>query len=90
MELWNRYEAEAALFVHSFSFQLAFMEVCLNINHSLVNGSLVWRNLMFEDTFFSALMEKLAVTKNRLSDTETGRHTGDVMNVDLKAQPSSQ
>lgn len=26
-ELWNRYEAEAALFVHSSIFELAFMEV---------------------------------------------------------------
>lgn len=72
MELWNRYEAEAALLVHSFIFELAFMEVCLNVNHSLANGSLVWRNLVFEDTFFSVLMEELAVTKSRLSDTETG------------------
>lgn len=72
MELWNRYEAEAALFLHSFIFELAFMEVCLNVNPSLANGSLVWRNLVFEDTFFSVLMEKLAVTKGRLSDTEMG------------------
>lgn len=48
------------------------MEVCFNVNHSLANGSLVWRNLMFKDTFFSVLMEKLAVTKSRLSDTEMG------------------
>lgn len=60
------------LFVHSFIFELAFMEVCFNVNHSLANGSLVWRNLVFKDTFFSVLMEKLAVTKSRLSDTETG------------------
>lgn len=72
MELWNRYEAEAAQFVHSFIFELAFMEVCLNVNQSLANSSLVWRNLMFKDTCFSVLMEKLAVTKSRLSDTETG------------------
>lgn len=50
MELWNRYEA--ALFVHSSIFELAFMEVCLNVNHSLANGSLVWRILMLKDTFF--------------------------------------
>lgn len=71
MELWNRYEAEAALFVHSSVFELAFMEVCLNVNHSLANGSLVWRSLVFKDTFFSVVVEKLAVTKSRLRDTET-------------------
>lgn len=72
VELWNRYEADAALFVHRFIFELAFMDICLNVNHSLADGSLVWRNLVFEDTFFCVLVEKLAETRSRLSDTETG------------------
>lgn len=73
MELRSRYEAEVALFVHSSIFELAFVEVCRNVNHSLANGSLVWRSLMFKDTFFSVVVEKLAVTKSRLTDTETAR-----------------
>lgn len=47
------------------------MEVCLNVNHSFANGSLVWRSLMFKDTFFSVVVEKLAVTKSRLTGTGT-------------------
>lgn len=69
MELWSRYKAETALFVHSSIFELAFMEVCLNVNHSFANGSLVWRSLVFKDTFFSVVVEKLAVTKSRLTGT---------------------
>lgn len=44
------------------------MEVSPNVNRSLV-----WRSLMFKDTFFSVVVEKLAVTKSRLTDTETAR-----------------
>jgi len=40
MELWNIYEAEAAPSVHGVVSELAFMEVCLNVNHSLANGKL--------------------------------------------------
>lgn len=29
---------------------------------------------MFKDTLFSVVVEKLAVTKSRLTDTETGSH----------------
>lgn len=47
MELWNRCEADAALFLRTFIFELAFLEVCLNVNHGLASGSLVWRNLVF-------------------------------------------
>lgn len=47
------------------------MEVCFNVNHSLANGSLVWRSFVFKDTFFSVVVEKLAVAKSRLTDTGT-------------------
>lgn len=60
------------LFIVLFLSLLLWKSVLITVNHSLANGSLAWRNVVFEDTFFSVLMEKLAVTKSRLSDMETG------------------